>query len=149
MSHAVSVPAGLYDAVPLVLRRSGLRPYRFTGRLITDTEHNAAHSPWRIRLALYESESAGYVASMQCDHSVQPGVSWHNAVPCRTLEQAASVLEQACPDCCDMPPAPDAMNAQLALFYSAQLACRQAALRQEFRIAVGAFLHGLCTQGAA
>ena len=130
--------------MPFVLRRIGLRPYRFSGQLIADAEHGGANAPWRICLALYQRAPSGYVVAMQCDHCAQACASWHEAVPCQTLEQAALVLEQASPDCCDTAPPQDAMNAQAALFYSAQLACRHAALQHEFRAAVGAFLHGLC-----
>jgi hypothetical protein len=137
-------PMADWEPAYFTLQRTGLRPLRGFGRLVSDMESCGGLDSFRIYLALYECQNAGFAIAMLCESVAAPlYTSWHDAVFCNDLEAAMQHFEAAKPTCDDLAPPGILAGAEL-LRFAAQRVCRCDAAMHAFRSTVGAFLHSLC-----
>jgi hypothetical protein len=132
------------------LRRSGLRPLRFTGARLAASETCAAAPRLWISLALYRTEDGNYASVWSCEPDPVAAwafLPWHEAHLFQSLEAAIAAFETATPVCVfDPVPADAGLSATLLL--AADTAAREASVRAAFATAAGTFLYDLYAKGA-
>jgi hypothetical protein len=133
-----------------ILRRTGLRPLRFTGECLADTEIGIAAQRIILRFALYRSRETTYASVWSCEPeagAAQAFLPWHEAHVVPSLEAAIAIFENALPICVyDSRVAQDALRAPFQ--QAAEIAAQEFALLREFASAAGIFLYELCVRGS-
>jgi hypothetical protein len=160
MNGSVSLPAGAVWSL-FRLRRDGMRPLCFSGRLI------ARHEGWLPRvtlwhdLAIYLTATGDYAIEIVARLGAGPGVAQSRPVRCHaalfdTFDAALTQLEthDASRDICPgiAAPSPDfgdpAMSPASLAIQAALLHGFCQAVVQRYGVGVGSFLHNICMAGA-
>jgi len=132
------------------VRRTGLRPLRFTGARIAGFDTCAVAPKIRISLALYQTTQHVYASVWSCEPDPVAAwafLSWHEAHMFASLEQAIAAFETAAP-LCVFDPVPAEASLSTTLLQAADTAAREASVRAAFATAAGTFLYELCVRGA-
>jgi hypothetical protein len=143
-------PAPAADIQSFILQRSGARPMRFEGSVLSCVDE-ASPPVWsRLRLALYRRQDRGYVCEMLCIRAQyrQAGKAappaWCHAVEAVTLGAAVRQFETMAVGMTDTAPTAAPADAAAALFHAAGRLCRATAEDRVIRQEVGRFLYRLC-----
>jgi hypothetical protein len=157
---ACATEASGSDWSPVRLRRDGLQPLRFLGRLVARHDGQAPHAVLWHDLALYRTALTGYAVEIVVRYSPAPGITppqstCSHATLCDTLDDAMTLFESYDPlrDLCPgvTAPAPGFDNpaispVTLAIQSAALLGFSRDVVRR-YGIGVGDFLNSLCLAG--
>ena len=157
---ACATEASGSDWSPVRLRRDGLQPLRFLGRLVARHDGRAPQAVLWHDLALYRTSPTGYAIEIVVRHSPAPGITpWQpacsHAALCDTLDDAMTLFESYDPlrDLCPGISAPasgfdnPALSPVALAIQSASLLGFSKNVVRRYGIGVGAFLNSLCLAG--
>jgi hypothetical protein len=140
---------GRWQYEEICLRRTGLRPLRFTGARLAAFEASAAAPKMFISLALYRTTGDGYASVWSCEPDPVADwafLPWHEAHVFASVEPAIAAFEAASPSCV-FDPVPEEAGLSATLLQAADIAAREALVRAAFANAAGTFLYDLCVRG--
>ena len=132
-----------------ILRRTGLRPLHFTGRLLHAADDSAEPAWSRIRMAVYGCDNGGLVGEIVCCSGATPsGRPWCQAAKLPSLTALVAFFEamQPAAEIGELPALP--CDAAALLLHSVARLRQEADQLRAARHAAGCFLHQLCESAA-